>query len=196
MIELDFAKLNTTPVVADPFPHVLVPGFVPPAALDHVLADLPPLARRGSFPVDSVRLGPHAKALMDAMEGPLLRASIERFNGFCRNGVDEDFGRGGRAFDRFHGDPTVKPNANLGAIEKPPFYACRIVPGDVGTSGGLLTDENARVLRADGTPIEGLYACGNSAATVVGHTYPGAGASIGHSFIFGYRAALHMAGNA
>ena len=81
MIELDFAKLNSTPVAADPFPHVLVPGFVPPAALDHVLADLPPLARRGSFPVDSVRLGPHAKALMDAMEGPLLRASIERLFG-------------------------------------------------------------------------------------------------------------------
>ena len=121
-----------------------------------------------------------------------LRASIDRFNGFCRSGVDEDFGRGSRAFDRFHGDPLVTPNPNLGAIEKPPFYATRIVPGDVGTSGGLVTDEHGRVLRSDGTTIEGLYACGNSAATVVGRSYPGAGASIGHAFVFGYRAALHV----
>jgi len=78
MIELDFAKLTTTPVATDPFPHVVVPGFVPPASLDAVLADLPPLGKRGSFPPDSVRLGPNAKALMEAMEGPLLRAAIER----------------------------------------------------------------------------------------------------------------------
>lgn len=123
-----------------------------------------------------------------------LKTSIERFNGFCQSGIDADFNRGGRAFDRFHGDPTVKPNPNLGAIERPPFYACRIVPGDVGTSGGLVTDEHARVLRVDGSAIEGLYAAGNSAATVVGHTYPGAGASIGHSFVFGYRAAHHAVG--
>ena len=78
MIELDFAKLTTTPVATDPFPHVVVPGFVPPAALKAVLADLPPLAKRGSFPPDSVRLGSNAKALMEAMEGPILRAAIER----------------------------------------------------------------------------------------------------------------------
>ena len=78
MIELDFARLTTTPVATDPFPHVVVPGFVPPAALKAVLADLPPLAKRGSFPPGSVRLGPNAKALMEAMEGPILRAAIER----------------------------------------------------------------------------------------------------------------------
>ncbi len=78
MIELDFASLTTTPVATDPFPHVVVPGFVPPAALKAVLADLPPLAKRGSFPPGSVRLGPNAKALMEAMEGPILRAAIER----------------------------------------------------------------------------------------------------------------------
>jgi SM-20-related protein len=78
MIELDFAKLAATPVSADPFPHVVVPSFVPPASLDAVLADLPPLSKRGSFPVDAVRLGPNAKALMEAMEGSVLRAAIER----------------------------------------------------------------------------------------------------------------------
>ena len=81
MIELDYAKLAATPVATDPFPHVVVPAFVPPASLDAVLADLPPLGKRGSFPVDAVRLGPDAKALMAAMEGPELRAAIERLFG-------------------------------------------------------------------------------------------------------------------
>jgi hypothetical protein len=81
MIELDYAKLAATQVVTDPFPHVMVPSFVPPASLDAVLADLPPLGKRGSFPIDAVRLGPDAKALMEAMEGPLLRAAIERLFG-------------------------------------------------------------------------------------------------------------------
>jgi hypothetical protein len=78
MIELDYRELAATPVAAHPFPHVVVPGFVPPASLDAVLADLPPLARRGSFPIDAVSLGPHAAALMAAMEGPELRSAIER----------------------------------------------------------------------------------------------------------------------
>ena len=78
MIELDYARLTATPVAIDPFPHVVVPGFVPSTALDAVLADLPPLGKRGSFPIDSVRLGPCAAGLMKAMEGPLLRAAIER----------------------------------------------------------------------------------------------------------------------
>jgi SM-20-related protein len=81
MIELDYARLNATPVATDPFPHVVVPGFVPPASLEPVLGDLPPLGKRGSFPVDSIRLGPYAAALMEAMEGPLLRAAIERLFG-------------------------------------------------------------------------------------------------------------------
>jgi SM-20-related protein len=86
MIELDFAKLSATPVATDPFPHVVVPGFVPPSDLDAVLADLPPLGRRGSFPVDAVKLGPAAAALMEAMEGPVLRASIERLFGLDLGG--------------------------------------------------------------------------------------------------------------
>ena len=123
-----------------------------------------------------------------------LQRTVERFNGFCRTGVDADFGRGSRAFDRCHGDPTVKPNPNLGAIEKPPFYAVRMYPGDVGTAGGVVTDEHARVLREDGSVIEGLYATGNCTASVVGRCYPGAGASIGASFTFGYIAAHHALG--
>ncbi|HEY0183800.1 MAG TPA: 2OG-Fe(II) oxygenase [Rhodopila sp.] len=86
MIELDYAKLTATPVATDPFPHIVVPRFVPPASLDAVLADLPPLGKRGSFPIDAVKLGPNAAALMQAMEGPLLRASIERLFGLDLHG--------------------------------------------------------------------------------------------------------------
>ena len=125
-----------------------------------------------------------------------LKAEVDRFNGYCRAGVDPEFNRGGRAFDRAHGDPTVTPNPNLGAIERGPFYAVRMYPGDVGTAGGLVTDEHARVLRADGSVIEGLYATGNSTASVVGRCYPAAGSSIGASFVFGYRAAQHAARSA
>ena len=81
MIELDYARLTATPVASDPFPHIVVPGFVPPVSLGPVLADLPPLGKRGSFPIDAIRLGPYASALMEAMEGPLLRAAIERLFG-------------------------------------------------------------------------------------------------------------------
>ncbi|RAM66805.1 FAD-binding protein [Herbaspirillum rubrisubalbicans] len=123
-----------------------------------------------------------------------LQSTVERFNGFCRTGVDSDYGRGSRQFDRAHGDPTVKPNPNLGPIEQAPFYAVRIYPGDVGTAGGIVTDEFARVLRADGSWIEGLYATGNSTAGVSGRCYPGAGTSIGASFVFAYIAARHSAG--
>ena len=118
-------------------------------------------------------------------------AEIAQFNGFAARGVDEDFGRGGSAHNRAMGDPTNRPNPSLAAIEQGPFYATRIWPLDVGTSGGLVTDEHARVLQEDGQPIAGLYAAGNITAPVVGHSYPGAGASIGGGITFGYVAARH-----
>jgi 3-oxosteroid 1-dehydrogenase len=130
-----------------------------------------------------------AKQCGIAPEG--LRTTVERFNGFVHRGSDDDFGRGRGAFHRFYGDSTVRPNANLGAIDKPPFYAVAIYPGDAGTSGGLVTDEHARVLQEDGTPIPGLYATGNCTASVMGRSYPGAGASISASAVFGFIAAKH-----
>jgi len=81
MIELDYAKLTATPVATDPFLHVVVPDFVPPTALESVLADLPSLGKRGSFPIDAVTLGANATALMQALEGPRLRTSIETLFG-------------------------------------------------------------------------------------------------------------------
>lgn len=123
-----------------------------------------------------------------------LRAEVERFNGYCETGKDLDFNRGGRGYDNWFGDPTHKPNPNLGKIEKPPFYAMELIPGDVGTSGGIVTDEYARALRPDGSVIPGLYATGNSTASVMGRCYPAAGASIGASFIFAWIAAHHAVG--
>ncbi len=125
-----------------------------------------------------------------------LAATVQRFNGFAVAGKDEDFGRGDSAYDRYYGDPRRRPNPNLAPLSLPPFYAIKIVPGDLGTKGGLCTDERARVLRQDGTPITGLYAAGNASAAVMGRSYAGAGATIGPAMTFGYIAALDMAGTA
>ncbi|MCK0176801.1 3-oxosteroid 1-dehydrogenase [Mycolicibacterium sp. F2034L] len=123
-----------------------------------------------------------------------LEATVARFNGFARAGVDEDFHRGESAYDRYYGDPTNKPNPNLGEINHGPFYAAKMVPGDLGTKGGVRTDVHGRALRDDGTVIEGLYAAGNVSSPVMGHTYPGPGGTIGPAMTFGYLAALHLAG--
>ena len=125
-----------------------------------------------------------------------LTATVERFNGFARTGVDEDFHRGESAYDKYYSDPTVKPNPSLHVIDHAPFYAVKIVPGDLGTKGGLVTDERARVLRPDGSVIEGLYAAGNVSSAVMGHTYAGPGATIGPALAFGYLAAEDLAQSA
>ncbi|KUL41491.1 3-oxosteroid 1-dehydrogenase [Actinoplanes awajinensis] len=119
-----------------------------------------------------------------------LRSTVRRFNGFAAHGHDDDFGRGDSAYDRYYGDPRQRPNPCLGALARPPFYAFRMVPGDLGTKGGLRTDERARVLRPDGTAIPGLYAAGNAGAAVMGRGYAGAGATLGPALTFGYLAAL------
>jgi 3-oxosteroid 1-dehydrogenase len=121
-----------------------------------------------------------------------LRATVDRFNGFARTGHDEDFRRGESAYDHYYGDPRLD-NPSLAPLEVAPFHAVKIVPGDLGTKGGLRTDEWARVLREDGDVIPGLYAAGNASATVMGHTYAGAGATIGPAMTFGYLAALDIA---
>ena len=120
-----------------------------------------------------------------------LRQTVTRFNGFAVTGVDPDFHRGEGAHEKYQGDITHTPNACLGAIDKAPFYAVAMYPGDVGTSGGLLCDEFARVLDGRGDPVPGLYATGNCTASVMGRAYLGAGASIGASFVFAYVGAKH-----
>jgi 3-oxosteroid 1-dehydrogenase len=124
-----------------------------------------------------------------------LAQTIARFNGFVDAGRDDDFARGARQYDGYYGDPFHKPSPTLGRIDYPPFYAVRIFPGDVGTAGGLVCDDQARVLREDGSIVEGLFAAGNITAPVFGATYPGAGASIAPSAVFGFIAATALAGN-
>ena len=123
------------------------------------------------------------------MDAATLKRTVDRFNRFVAQNRDEDFNRGARAYDRWLGDPFNKPSETLGSISEAPFYAVPVVPGDVGTYGGVVTDEFARVLRKDGSVISGLYATGVSTASVMGRAYPGAGASVGPSFVWGYVAA-------
>ena len=102
-----------------------------------------------------------------------LRTSVNRFNGFAFSGVDTDQSRGRSAYDHYFTDPAVFPNSCLASLWEAPFYAFKIVPGDLGTKGGLLTDADARVIDTNGNPVEGLYAAGNTTASVMGRTYPG-----------------------
>jgi 3-oxosteroid 1-dehydrogenase len=121
-----------------------------------------------------------------------LTATVSRFNGFAASGVDSDFHRGASAYDHYYTDPAVRPNSCLAPLSLPPFYAFKIVPGDLGTKGGMVTDDRARVLRADGSVIPGLFAAGNSSAAVMGHSYAGAGSTIGPAMTFGYIAANNV----
>ncbi len=124
-----------------------------------------------------------------------LRVTAARFNELAHEGHDDDFNRGDSVYDNYYGDPTL-PNPNLYPLGDPPYYAFRIVLGDLGTSGGLLTDEYARVVRPDGTVVPGLYAVGNTSAPVMGRSYAGAGATIGPAMTFAFVAAKHLASQA
>ena len=123
-----------------------------------------------------------------------LEDTVNRFNQFAASGLDPEFGRGQSAYNDCLGDPGHRPNAALGSLDRAPFYAVRVFPADVGTCGGLVTDEHARVLDEHDRVIDGLYATGNITATVMGRTYLGAGGSIANTMIFGYVAARHAAG--
>jgi 3-oxosteroid 1-dehydrogenase len=164
----------------------------------YVFAGLPPGRRfsRRWYAAGSVFQAPSLAELAASIgvDGEELGKTITRFNDFAAAGVDEDFHRGESAYDRYYGDPRRKPNPNVAELVKPPFYAVKIVPGDLGTKGGLVTDARARVLREDGSVIPGLYAAGNVSAAVMGHSYAGAGATIGPAMTFGYLAVRDMAG--
>jgi len=135
------------------------------------------------------------EALAEKIDVPAeaLAATVEKFNAAARAGRDEEFHRGESAYDRYYGDPTL-PNPCLNELLKPPFYAAKLVPGDLGTKGGLVTDEQARVLREDGSVVDGLYATGNASSSVMGNEYAGAGATIGPAITFGWVAARHAMG--
>ena len=123
-----------------------------------------------------------------------LDRTVAAFNAPARRGEDPEFQRGSDAYQRFNGAPGHAPNPCIAPLETPPFYAVRVVPGELGTFAGIATNANAQVVGSDGQPIAGLYAVGNDAASVMGGTYPAAGITIGPAMTFGYIAARHVAG--
>ena len=128
-----------------------------------------------------------------SIDPAVLEATIAEFNTAARRGEDPAYGKGSKAYNRFQGDSLVTPNPCVAPLLSTPYYAIKLVIGDIGTFAGLVTDENTRVLDAAGKPIKGLYAVGNDAASVMGGNYPGAGITLGPGLTFGYVAAMHLA---
>lgn len=137
-----------------------------------------------------LRKAPSLRALAGelAIDADGLEATASRLGAFARSGEDLDFGRGADAHDRQYGDASVTPNPCLGPVAKPPFYGAPLYPGDIGTKGGLVTDDDARVLDGRGMAIPGLFAAGNCSASIMGATYPGAGCTLGPALTMSYRA--------
>lgn len=161
----------------------------------YLLTSFPP----GQTPKDALEFGFIIKAdkldqLTEKLGTGELSKTVLRFNDMSKNGIDEYFGGGRTVYDQYFDDPTCKPNPKLGSIQEGPFFAMKVWPGDLGTKGGLVTDECARVLRNDGGVTEGLYAAGNTTASVMGRTYPGPGVRLGPALTFAFIAADHMSG--
>jgi succinate dehydrogenase/fumarate reductase flavoprotein subunit len=136
---------------------------------------------------------PQALACRAGIDEAALAATLVEYNRHAARGRDPAYGKGGTAYNRSLGDPKVAPNPCVAPVAEPPFYAVKLVVGDLGTFAGLRTDRFARVLRADGAPIAGLYAAGNDMASIMGGNYPGGGITLGPALTFGYIAARHLA---
>jgi glycine/D-amino acid oxidase-like deaminating enzyme len=169
-----------------------------------IVTDHTAIRRYGLGPIGPApaRLGPYLRAgylkrgrtpsdlaMAIGLPPDAVTVSIAQFNMAARQGSDPLFGRGGNAYDRGNGDPSHRPNPTLGALDQGPFYAIRMIPGDIGTFIGLATDADARVLDDAGRPVVGLWAAGSAASPITGGTYPAAGLTIGPAMTFGYLAA-------
>jgi succinate dehydrogenase/fumarate reductase flavoprotein subunit len=122
-----------------------------------------------------------------------LAQEVATFNRDVPRGVDSQFAKGSTAYNRYQGDSLVQPNPCMAPIAQGPFYAIRVVVGEIGTFAGLLTDAACRVLTQDRQVVPGLYAVGNDAASVMGGNYPGAGITLGPAITFGYVAGMQLA---
>jgi succinate dehydrogenase/fumarate reductase flavoprotein subunit len=128
------------------------------------------------------------------VDAPALEATLAEFNRHAREGKDPAFGKGSTAYNRFYGDPDIRPNTCVAPLAQAPFYAVKVVIGDLGTYDGIATNANAQVLDANKRPILGLYATGNDALSIMGGNYPGPGITLGPAMTFGWLAARHLAG--
>jgi succinate dehydrogenase/fumarate reductase flavoprotein subunit len=163
---------------------------------------------RRRYPLPGLRTGEPAPAWIHRGGSPaeLARAvgidpagldqAIARWNKACAEGADPDFGRGGNPYDRYGGDPSVRPNPNLGPLDQPPYYAVRVLAGTIGTKGGPVTDTSGVVLTPGGRRVRGLYAAGNTAAFWLGDGYPAPGATLAVGMTMGYLAGRHAAARA
>ncbi|PIT00584.1 succinate dehydrogenase [Bradyrhizobium nitroreducens] len=123
----------------------------------------------------------------------VLTATLARYNEGAKQGRDPEFGRGSTIYQRHLGDISHKPNPCVAPILRAPFFAMRIYPADLGTAIGMQVDAQARVLRADGTPVAGLHACGNDMGSIMNGNYPAPGITLGPALTFGYIAGRHLA---
>jgi succinate dehydrogenase/fumarate reductase flavoprotein subunit len=133
-------------------------------------------------------------AMKAGIDAPALERTVAEFNRHAHEGKDPQFGKGTRAYNRFQGDALHAPNPCVAPLDEPPYYAIKVVIGDLGTYAGLATDADARVLDNQRRPIPGLYAAGNDIASIMGGDYPGAGITLGPALTFGYIAGCHLAG--
>ncbi|SFP25359.1 Succinate dehydrogenase/fumarate reductase, flavoprotein subunit [Bradyrhizobium sp. Ghvi] len=163
-------------------------GCVPPfpMPLGHHL-DTGYLMRGDTLEALAAKAGIDAKAFVE---------TVRQFNATAPLGFDAAFGKGSKAYNRYQGDALHGPNPCVAPIENGPFYAIKMVIGDLGTYAGIVTDENARALDAEGRVIPGLYAAGNDMASIMGGNYPGAGITLGPALTFGYIAGRHLADSA
>ncbi|MFT3663423.1 FAD-dependent oxidoreductase [Piscinibacter sp.] len=154
------------------------------------------LTTRADLACGYLKRGDTLEALAREIGVPVERfvATVTAYNLDARNGRDTEFGRGENIYQRHLGDADHGPNPCVAPIEQGPFYAVSVAPADLGMSAGLLTDEHARVLRPDQSPIPGLYACGNDMHSVMNGAYPGPGITLGPALVFGVIAARHALG--
>ena len=157
-----------------------------------------PLPLGGQLRSGYLKKGRTVAALAEKIGVPAatLEETVRRYNEQAQHGRDPEFGRGSLSFDRYQGDTLHEPNPCVAPLLQGPFYAVKLVPGDLGSFMGLRTNGNAQVVTAQGQPIAGLYAVGNDAASVMGGEYPGAGITLGPGLTFGYIAANHIADRA
>lgn len=141
-----------------------------------------------------LKCGATVKELAENINVPadVIQKQIEWFNEDAKAGVDRQFGKGSTAYNRYQGDALVKPNPCMAPIVNGPFYAIRIVIGEIGTFAGLATNAECQVINQSKEPIEGLFAVGNDAASIMGGNYPGAGITLGPAVTLGYVAAMSL----
>jgi succinate dehydrogenase/fumarate reductase flavoprotein subunit len=128
------------------------------------------------------------------IDAAALEATVRRYDASAIRGEDPEFCRGSTSFNRYLADPEHRPNPCVAPIGDGPYYALKVVMGDLGTFDGISTAVTGEVLDVRGTVIDGLYAVGNDRASVMGGNYPGAGITLGPIMTFGYITGRRLAG--